>query len=29
MNLDYNWIGCEADSNFNIKIDVKELKKYV
>ena len=26
MGLDYNWIGCEADSNYNIQIDLSLIK---
>lgn len=26
MNLNYNWIKCDADSNFNIKIDLSLIK---
>ena len=27
MNLDYNWIGCKADSNFNINIDLSLIQE--
>jgi len=28
MGLNYNWIKTEADEDFNLKIDIEELKKY-